>query len=421
MNIKERLRQIDSTRLKHGLSVSPGISQPFPSNPGVEEQLIGTIREAESGSVLVRERDFSLEHMYGVTQIGSFLDTSASLLPFVGKSMALKDVDLSRIIFLDTETTGLSGGAGTCAFLIGLGYFHNGQFRVTQLFMRDFGDEGAQLDQLNALLTEHQAVATYNGKTFDVPLLQSRNVLHRIRTRLDSLAHLDLLHAVRRHWKQSLPDCSLGSAEMYLLNAGRTGDVPGFLIPQIYFDYLRTQDSRHLNPVFYHNQCDILALVGIATKLLHLFADPIGEAHGPHELLTVGKVYENMHMFDRSIELYDQALTGSSQDGLRQAILFRKALTCKRLKLWTEAASVWQESLVSGPFHPLPFIELAKHAEHRERSVANAMTLVEKALKEIEVVEFLKVNQGWKDYKDDLEHRRRRLRRKLKMGSQPRE
>ncbi|MCG8604323.1 ribonuclease H-like domain-containing protein, partial [bacterium] len=220
MRIKDRLRQIENTRLKSGSPVRSELRSDR-ACPDAYSPNISTTHKTSRGSVLIKQRDFSQEHCHGNVMIHDCLALRGSLLPFVAKDTTFSRIDIRQLLFLDTETTSLSGGAGACAFLIGLGYFTDEGFRITQLFMRDFGDEAAQLDQLRQIVADHPAMVTYNGKTFDVPLLQSRNVLHRVRATLDSLPHLDLLHAVRRHWKHKLPDCSLVTVEKQILRVDR--------------------------------------------------------------------------------------------------------------------------------------------------------------------------------------------------------
>ena len=162
--------------------------------------------------------------------------------------------------FLDTETTGLAGGTGTCAFLVGVGRITPEGFRVRQFFMRDYCEEASLLDALARHLAPFRVLITYNGRTFDQPLLETRYRLNRSRPPFGKLEHLDLLYGARRLWKLRYETCRLVDLENQVLGFERQGDVPGALIPYLYFEYLRTGRAARLLPVFHHNATDILTL-----------------------------------------------------------------------------------------------------------------------------------------------------------------
>ena len=149
--------------------------------------------------------------------------------------------DIEKCLFLDTETTGLSGGAGTVAFLVGAGYVRRGRMTVEQFFMRDYSDEPDLLYRLRALMEQHNCVVTFNGRTFDMPLLQARFVMNRMRD-YPELFHLDLLSPTRRAWKMRIESCRLSNVEQRILGLTRENDLPGAQVPERYFQYLKTGD-----------------------------------------------------------------------------------------------------------------------------------------------------------------------------------
>lgn len=153
------------------------------------------------------------------------------------------ECDLSQIAFLDTETTGLSGGTGTYAFLVGIGTWNSSGFLVEQFFMRDFDEEAAMICSLEERFSRLEVIVTFNGKCFDLPLLESRFIMHRRHWGRAQAVHLDLLHPCRRLWKLRLKDCSLSNLEARVLGWERDEDVPGHLIPQVYFKYARSGSS----------------------------------------------------------------------------------------------------------------------------------------------------------------------------------
>ncbi|MFQ5636390.1 MAG: ribonuclease H-like domain-containing protein [bacterium] len=409
MDIKEKLRQIESLNRKQ--EVSPATEPVSGPREKIEHVLDGVVKESPAGAFFYYEKDFPLSFKQGCVELGALLTTPSAVLPLVGKNPDLASVDLQKSLFIDTETSGLSGGAGTFAFLVGIGYFKNEFFRIVQFFMNDFTEEHPLLHELNSVVDNHEFVVSYNGKCFDVPLLESRHVYHRINSPLTRLAHLDLLHAVRRLWKHELPDCSLGTAEEAVLAVRRQGDIPGYLIPHIYFEYMRTGNPNPLKPIFYHNQQDILSMVGLLVRMLRIFENPLQECVKSGQVLAIAKVYEALKRFKDANDLYEGYLTKNSSDRKKE-ILFRIALNYKKLADWSKAAQVWRECLASHPYHPLPYIELAKYLEHRKNEPDRAIKLVEEALKQLGVLEELHRLGEWRHYKEDLEYRKDRLKKK---------
>ena len=210
-------------------------------------------------------------------------------------------------MFVDLETTGLAGGAGTYAFLVGCAWFEpfgpsarggrtsDAVFRVRQFFLSDFGAEPLLLGALARAAADAGALVTYNGKTFDVPLIDTRFVLHRMPTPFGSLPHVDMLHAARRLWRapeEEGASCRLSVLERSVCGHVREGDVPGFEIPARYFHYVRTGDARPLAGVFEHNRLDLLSLAVLtasAAQLLEQGADAAGTAR---EAYGLGRLYE---------------------------------------------------------------------------------------------------------------------------------
>ena len=165
-----------------------------------------------------------------------------------------------RILYLDTETTGLSGGAGTVAFLTGLGYLTENGFLVHQYLMRDYPEERFLLENVKAMLPQFDVLCTFNGKSFDLPLLQSRFRMNRMDASVLEKPHIDLLHLARRVWKLRLGRCNLGRLEEAIFGQPRVDDLPGNQVPERYFSFLKTGDFHLLQDVLEHNQQDIASL-----------------------------------------------------------------------------------------------------------------------------------------------------------------
>ena len=199
-------------------------------------------------------------------------------LAVLANDPALRGLDYRRALFLDTETTGLAGGTGTVAFLIGLGWFEGDGFVTQQLFARDYAEERATLLHLRERLAGREFLVSFNGKAFDANLLATRFIMNRLPDPLSGLPHLDLLHPARRLLSHRLADRRLSALETSILGFEREGDIPGSEIPQRYFDWLRRRDGRLMADVFEHNRLDILSLAALAAHLVELIDPDSGTA-----------------------------------------------------------------------------------------------------------------------------------------------
>jgi uncharacterized protein YprB with RNaseH-like and TPR domain len=350
----------------------------------VPGQLIGE----EDKFYLVRT-EYPLGHLHGNITLGSVLDCNGSHIALSAADADLEDFNPRTTLFMDTETIGLAGGAGTVAFLIGVGYFVGDVFRLDQCFMRDFDEEEPMLHYLAECFEGRETIVGYNSKSFDLPLMRTRFIQNRIPFRLDSFLHYDLVHAARRLWKERLKDCSLGNVERHILGLHRSGDVPSYLIPQFWFDYLRTRDARPLKGVFYHHQMDILSLVALSGLMSQLLDVPDGEgfSHTEDRLSLVRlhyrqKRYEDVYTHGRRF------LEIEEQSALRRECLELLALACKRLGHFEEMSSTFELLVQEFPSHLSARLELAKHYEHRLRDMARAQSVCEEA------VQFLQRQNG---------------------------
>lgn len=288
------------------------------------------------------------------------------------------------IVFLDTETTGLSGGAGTVAFLIGVGRWSGGGFVVEQYLMRDYHEERAMLVALQERLAHADGLVTFNGKAFDLPLLQSRFVLARQRWPLDGVVHLDLLHPARRIWQRRLGDCSLANLESHILGIGRQNDIPGRLIPQLYFRYVRTQDPEAIAGILRHNRWDIETLARLAVRMGEIFSGQSSDDLVPLDLYSAGKYAGALGEQELAVRWSEAALLGGLPDNVELEAKKAKASRLKRERRYTEAADLWQAlSESSEGFLEDVHEELAIYYEHRKRDLAEALRLSESALAQL--------------------------------------
>jgi uncharacterized protein len=359
------------------------IRQPPGRAASVEDALGGTVEENDAGRVLVVRRQFHLEHRHGEHPLRSAREIEPMTLGLLARGdAALRDGP--RLLFLDTETTGLAGGTGTYAFLVGVGFFDGDGFEVRQYFMRDLDEEPALLATLDALFRDFDGIVTYNGTGFDLPLLETRFVLARRRWSDDRL-HLDLLRTARRLWSTRFCDCRLGTLEHHVLRFAREDDLPGFMIPNAYFEYLRRKRPGALPRVFEHNRHDVLSLAVLTGWLAAAVARaPEGERH-PEELVGLGRLWEGIDL-ERGVACYRKALDGGLESPVRERVLLRLARREKKLARWEEARTLCEAATrTTRGFDPEAWEEIAKIHEHRRRDFAAARAVVEEALSKARV------------------------------------
>lgn len=352
----------------------------------VEEWLSGQEIETSLGKHFETETLYARHRRHGSADIGSLADLPAGLLATLSNG-AIQDVPPSQWAFLDTETTGLSGGTGTCAFLIGVGRITPEGFRVRQFFMRDYGEEASVLDALTRHLALFRVLITYNGRTFDQPLLETRYRMNRARPPFSNFKHLDLLHGARRLWKLRFDRCRLVDLENQILGFERLGDVPGALIPYIYFEYVRTGEMARLLPVFHHNALDIVTLACLTGIVPYAFNDPVNAPlrHGA-ELAALGRWLREAGELEQARTLFRRAIdAGHPNVTLRDDVLFRTlwdlAALERKLDCDDAALAVWSDLAGSrNAYQTRACEELAKYYEHSTKDYARALEFTRQAL-----------------------------------------
>jgi uncharacterized protein YprB with RNaseH-like and TPR domain len=300
-------------------------------------------RETAAGALHVVERWLSPQHCHGRVAVGNALQVEASLVAALALDPALADVDVSRMLIIDTETTGLAGGAGTVPFLIGLGLFDEGVLKVEQLLLRDLGSEAPLLHHLAARMSGASVLVTYNGKAFDWPLLRARFVLNRVPLP-EPPRHLDLLHCARRVLKARLGSVRLCEVEVALLGLRREDDIEGAEIPGRYLRYLRGEDPRTLLPVLAHNEQDVVALAALLWRLCAHFASVRAE-DDPLDHLAYAKLALRGNDLARARAFAEAAIRGSDAAQLRLEAQALRALAARRGGDAQSAAHAWHEAL----------------------------------------------------------------------------
>lgn len=339
-----------------------------------------------------------------------FADDSDVEVAALSTCLGLAPDDLQRPLFLDTETTGLSGGTGTVAFLIGLACRDRGGLRLVQFFLCDYNQEDALLWAVGQYVQQAGVLVSYNGRTFDWPLLQTRLVMRRIDPTWPSPPHLDLLTLARRIFKPRLPDCALQTIEQAVLDLHRTEDLPGSLIPGRYLAWLRDRDEQILEPVFTHNRQDVLSMALLLARFERVLAGL--EELDPLDRFGRARFLEARGFTEQAIIEYRRLWAESRRTRLtftaRGAIGLRLARLLRRNGSWTEARDVLEECWHSQSFPYPAAIELAKLLEHQARDLQAARRLVGDALGLLALAAV--PNPQWQA---DLERRMRRFERRL--------
>jgi uncharacterized protein YprB with RNaseH-like and TPR domain len=392
-------------------------------NPAVE-LVCGMIYENKYGKFVLVEKRFDLDYRHGTIRLASCFEHEGDVLTRLcsskssisGATIFPPLFDFKNAVFIDCETTGLAGGAGTYAFLVGIGYFKDREFIIRQYFMRDFDEEPAVLQEISQQLENFSSLVSYNGKCYDLPLLENRFVINRIDFDSSAWSHLDLLFPSRRLWKRRIQDCSLSNVERQILNVKREIDVPSYLIPQIYFDYLRSGEIDQLIPVFHHNIYDILSLVGLSIYIGQAIQDfRIAGIEEPIDLYSLGRFHFSMGNYPESMVCFEQALSKDVPTEWQQVIYMNLAYVHKRGGNIQGATKIWQHLLSQEfPFNFYVHEELAKYYEHREKDYLQALQIIDKATECLNMNLPFASGFNYQRALESLKYRRERLKRKIK-------
>lgn len=400
-DLRERIESVTTGREKR---LQAGSQPDHKKSRLLQELLPGEERENEHGRFYSVDEALKLSHCHGNQCVADFLSVDMDALSVLAGNADLAAMDVRDGLYLDTETTGLSGGTGTVAFLIGLGWFEGSTFVTRQLFVRDYPEERACLAYLRELSREKGYLVTFNGKAFDVNLLSTRFIMNRLPDPLAGLPHLDLLHPTRRLLGHRLENSRLGTVEQHVLGLERGDDIPGWEIPERYFRWLRHRHPRFMVDVFRHNRLDVISLSALARHLSEILTgegEQSREREGDHLAAARLLIDRTRHEQGRS-KLHDLRLSCHpqvSREARRQL-----SLILKREKDWEKAVAIWEEMLTADPADCFACEELAKWYEHRDKNPDKALCLVCSTLELIS-------NRDTAE-REVLRHRRTRLEKK---------
>jgi hypothetical protein len=290
---------------------------------------------------------------------------------------------LSGAVYLDTETTGLAGGTGTYVFLVGLARWTGQALTITQYFMRDLDGEAALLHAVAGAVAQARQLVTFNGRTFDLPLLETRYLLARAPWWGGELTHQDLYPVARALWGGCAADCRLATLEGALLGLDREDDLPGGLVPQVYFRYLRTRDASGLPRIFAHNRRDLVALAGLHARAAALLRGP-DPRHAPLEWMGAARWLERREP-ERSARFYEAAVRAGLPAALQARAAWRLGWLWRRAGRLAEARALWTEAVSRTERPPVRMlVDLAKLHEHHARDYRAALDATRAALAAVE-------------------------------------
>jgi uncharacterized protein YprB with RNaseH-like and TPR domain len=371
----------------------------------IESLVKGEIVSTPEGETFLAKEYVTSQFGCGEMSLREILNLSTYPAHLLTKDERLKEMNLRKTLFLDTETTGLSGGTGTFAFMIGLGFFEGDGFLVEQLFMRDYVEERASLSILRNLLQSFDYLVTFNGRHYDVPLLETRFILSRMTSKIREMPNFDLLFPSRKIWKGAYENCRLVTLESRLLGMEREDDVPSEWIPSLYFDYLQTKDARKIHRVFYHNRMDILAMVALTGRIHLIYHDP--KAARPRkgvEHFALGRLFWDHGDPEKAISCFEIAFDRCDEE-LAWEVMRWLSMALKKTGKREKALTLWEE-MMTWPHKKdhFPYVELAKHYEHRQKDFVRAIDYVDRALEETAIRQPREIEL--------LQQRRRRLEQK---------
>jgi len=362
---------------------------------GTATALGGSRYGTNASACVVVDRVWDANQWHGRRRVESYAIDAEAPIGLFDPRVPIECDWASRVVFFDIETTGLSGGAGTLAFLAGCGWFESGGFKVRQFLLNGPGGEHAMLDGLAGIFDRASLLVTFNGRSFDVPVMETRWAYHRRDTPTTDLPHFDMLPAARRLWSSrdasaarddptTLAGCTLVALERSILHFYRRADVPGFEIPSRYFHFLRSGNASAIEGVLEHNRHDVISLAAVMSRALSLAAEGPEACETATEQIGLGRLYERAGDRARAMQAFTLA-AASGLPAVAAHALARLAVLLRREQRHDESAAAWQAVLAHSSQVPLPLNALERraaealaiHHEHRARDLAAAKRYAE--------------------------------------------
>ncbi len=378
--ISELRRRIEAITSRRPAGTQKAAPRLYESRLPLQDAIRGDEVANAFGKLFIVHAHYAGSSKHGNRSIREMAALDMKAAAILANDADIASFDCKDALFLDTETTGLAGGTGTFAFLIGLGWFEAGTFRTQQLFARDFSEEKACLHFLLEVAQDKSFLVTYNGKTFDVGLLSTRFILNRLPDGLTAMPHLDLLHPARRLFGHRLENNRLSTMEKDIIGFHRYDDIPGSEIPQRYFDWLRYRDAHLLADIFEHNRLDVVSMAALSVHLAELLDSKPDIVRNEHaDLLAAARL-----LVDRGDQSGARTILEalSESDNPRAADEARRSLSLihKRHGRWKDAIQIWETMLLNNAGNFFAVEEMAKYLEHRRRDFKKAIEIINEAL-----------------------------------------
>ena len=387
---------------------------------------VGTVRTTSHGPIWMVETAYDEGYLHGRVELGT--DLSNSILKIIEPPLFECKYEFKNAAVIDTETTGLAGGTGTYPFIIGIGFWNNRmrqdgssrhpgasrQFIVRQYILRDFSEEPAQLSAFVDDLLKTSCILTYNGKTFDIPLLRTRFRINRMEIPFENHSHLDFVHPCRRIYRRHFDSFNLSLLEEKVLGFERVDDVPGHLIPRIYFDYLQNRNDELLLPILNHNRNDIISLYLLVQETWRRIDLALSEACDDDSLLlSLGHIFFKARDYERAKNLLSGIKPRFAPHEILDESILLQSHAAKKTRDWDSAIEIWNRMLKMGKFGCYPYVELAKHCEHRLKDYKAALNHTNMAMRYIDFEREFITPAAYKILLESLKTRRRRLLKRI--------
>jgi len=393
--------QVGTSHIKPGSKSAPSHS--------LTDTLPGSWEKTSAGDCFVVRKHFPFSLKHGDKKLSDL--PQMDVFEFISAYSGISKIPLEQYLFIDTETTGLSGGAGTYVFLAGAAKYETDGIHFAQFFLQDPANESCQLAALEKFCANAKVVVSYNGKSFDLPRIKNRYLFHGWPPPFQNIFHIDLLHIVRRLWKTQLPTCSLGDIEHHLLGIQREShDIPGWQVSEKFFEYLQNNDPEPIKSVFYHNEVDVISLITLLSYITDRLANPLSAQYSNREdLVPVGRYLYYSGKIDNAIEVLSTALKNKTlSNESKRAGLLSLASIYKKNDDISSAVPLWEKCASLDDIQSK--VELAMYFEHKKNDLQEAIHWTLSAQSSSNQTRALKHR-----YKKELDHRLKRLKRKSKI------
>ncbi len=376
-NIQNRLDRVKNLIVSKNTSKKPSLPHRYNK---MANRLGGEIVNNFAGSYCLVRTLYRWPHIHGDTELSALSNNKNYPLSSFTTTNENEKIDRLRLKFFDTETTGL-GGTGTVPFLNGVGSFIENGFEIRQYIIPDYSDETAMLEDLSSEFNESTSIVSYNGAAFDLPILRDRLILNRVAKEIKHDKHIDLLHSVRRLYKRRLGDCSLGNVEREILSFYREDDIPGYLVPSVYFDWLNEERLKNMEAVMEHNRLDILSLAFLIGQISLIYQNNGENLDSIDDLHSLSKIHVRRKDHNQSLNI-NKRISEISQNNLADDILFFNAGIYKKTDEIDKAIAIWEKLKSSNSKQGmLANIELAMYLEHKIKDYPEALKCAQKAYK----------------------------------------